>query len=88
MTSSTEVECRGLVQIAKENVWHRQFHDELNLFPVTGPTVVFEDNSASITMSTELGTPHKRSKHFGIEWAYFKESVEIGRDYTDSRVHK
>jgi hypothetical protein len=78
MTSSTEVECRGLVQIAKENVWHRQFHDELNLFPVTGPTVVFEDNSASRTMSTELGTPHKRSKHFGIEWAYFKESVELG----------
>src|SRR4051794_34237753 len=22
--------------------------------------------------------PHKRSKHFGIEWAYFKECVELG----------
>jgi hypothetical protein len=77
MTSSTEVECRGLVQISKENVWHRQFHQELNLFPVVSPTIVFEDNSASITMATDLGTPHKRSKHFGIEWAYFKECVEL-----------
>ena len=77
MTSSTEVECRGLVQIAKENVWHRQFHDELNLFPVTTATVVYEDNQASITMSTNQGIPHKRSKHFGIEWAFFKQAVEF-----------
>ena len=27
MTSSTEVECRRLLQISKENVWHRQFHE-------------------------------------------------------------
>ena len=73
MTSSTEVECRGLVQISKENVWHRQFQQELNLYPVD----VFEDNTASITMASDLGTPHKRSKHFGIEWAYFKECVEL-----------
>ena len=78
MTSSTEVECRGLVQIAKENVWHRQFHDELNLFPIVEPTTIFEDNTASITMSKDPGTPHKRSKHFGIEWAFFKQSVEMG----------
>jgi hypothetical protein len=77
MTSSTEVECRGLVQIAKENQWHRQFHEELNLYPPVGPTVVFEDNQASITMSKKDGTPHKRSKHFGIEWAYFKQAVEL-----------
>ena len=76
MTSSTEVECRGLVQISKENFWHRQFHQEVNLYQLEGPTSVYEDNSASITMSTDLGVPHKRSKHFGIEWAFFKESVE------------
>ena len=77
MTSSTEVECRGLVQISKENMWHRQFHEELNLFPVETPSVIFEDNTASSTMASDLGTPHKRSKHFGIEWAYFKECVEL-----------
>ena len=25
-----------------------------------------------------MGTLHKRSKHFGIEFAYFKQSVEMG----------
>jgi hypothetical protein len=68
----------SLVQIAKENVWHRQFHDELNLFRISEPTTVFEDNTASITMSTNPGVPHKRSKHFGIEWAFFKQAVEMG----------
>jgi hypothetical protein len=29
-------------------------------------------------MSKDLSTPHKRSKHFGIEWSFFKESVEHG----------
>ena len=77
MTSSTEVECRGLVQISKENMWHRQFHLELNLFAVDTPTIIFEDNTASISMAEDHGTPHKRSKHFGLEWAYFKECVEL-----------
>ena len=77
MTSSTEVECRGMVQISKENQWHRQFHEELNIYPPVEPTIIYEDNMASITMSTDKGSPHKRSKHFGIEWAYFKEAVEV-----------
>jgi hypothetical protein len=77
MTSSTEVECRGLVHFGKENLWHRQLHAELGLYPVNQPTIVFEDNTASITLSSNLGTPHKKSKHFGIEWAFFKESVEM-----------
>lgn len=42
------------------------------------PTVAYEDNTASITLSSNLGTPHKKSKHFGIEWSFFKESVEFG----------
>ena len=78
MTSSTEVECRGLVHFSKENLWHRQFHKELKLFPVKAPTVVYEDNTASIHLASDPSTPHKRSKHFGIEWAFFKESVELG----------
>ena len=42
MTLSTEVECRGLVQFGKENQWHRQFHNELNLFSVDKPTIAMK----------------------------------------------
>ena len=76
MTSSTEVECRGLVQISKENLWHRQLQKEMGMYNVDKPTIVYEDNTAAISLSLDLSTPHKRSKHFGIEWSYFKESVE------------
>jgi len=78
MTSSTEVECRGLCQFSKENSWQRQFHEELGLFPIDKPTIAWEDNSASIHLSTNPGVLHKRSKHFGLEWALFKQSVEYG----------
>ena len=77
MTSSTEVECRGLVQFGKENAWHRQLQAELNLFKVDEPTIVYEDNTASISLAHNQSTPHKKSKHFGLEWAYFKEAVEF-----------
>ena len=53
MTSSTEAECRGLVHFSKENLWHRQFYQELGLYAILKPTVVFEDNTASITMSND-----------------------------------
>lgn len=78
MTSSTEVECRALVQFSKENLWQRQFHGELGLFKTDGPTIVYEDNSASISLSKIPGNHHKKSKHFGLEWSMFKESVEFG----------
>ena len=78
MTSSTEVECRALVQFSKENLWQRQFHGELGLFKTDGPTIVYEDNSASISLSKIPGNHHKKSKHFGLEWSMFRESVEFG----------
>ena len=77
MTSSTEVECRALVHFGKENQWHRQLQNELGLYSVSLPTLTYEDNTASISLATSQGVPHKKSKHFGIEWAYFKESVEL-----------
>jgi hypothetical protein len=78
MTSSTEVECRALCQFSKENIWERNFHGELALFTADGPTIVYEDNSASISLANNPGTYHKKSKHFGLEWSMFKESVELG----------
>jgi len=42
-------------------------HSGLRYFPVVPPTVVYQDNTAAIALST--GAPkHKRSKHFGIEF--------------------
>jgi hypothetical protein len=78
MTSSTEAECRGLVTVGKENLWHLQLHKELGLFKIDQPTIIYEDNTASIHMASDLSTPHKRSKHFGVEWSFFKESVKMG----------
>ncbi len=78
MTSSTESECRGLVHISKENLWHRKFQKELSLYDISSPIIVFEDNISSISLSNNLSTPHKRSKHFDIEFSFFKQSVELG----------
>jgi hypothetical protein len=78
LSSSTEVECRGLSQLVKENLWQRQLQLELGIFEVQQPTTVYEDNTASITMSTNPGIPHKRSKHYGIEWTMCKEAVADG----------
>jgi hypothetical protein len=33
---------------------------------------------SSITMSSDPGVPHKRSKHFGVEFSYFKQSALLG----------
>ena len=41
-------------------------------------TIVYEDNSASISLANNPGIHHKKSKHFGLEWSMFKESVEFG----------
>jgi hypothetical protein len=78
VTSSTEAECRGLSQFAKENKWQRQLQHDLGLYVNLAPTLIFEDNTAAITMATNQGMPHKRSKHFDVEWHYFKETVEHG----------
>ena len=91
MTSSTEVECRGLTEVSKENVWHRQLHQELGLFDISNPSVVFEDNHSSILLLENQGTPHKKSKHFGIEWAYVKEAAnlkEILVQYVETTVQR
>ena len=77
VTSSTEAECQGLVYFAKENVWQRKLHKELRLYSIEAPTKVYEDNAAAILMSNSPGISHKRSKHFDIEFSYFKQSVSL-----------
>ena len=77
VTSSTEAECQGLVYFAKENIWQRKLHKELSLYSTEHPTIVYEDNAAAILMANNLGISHKRSKHFDIEFSYFKQSVTL-----------
>lgn len=77
VSSTTEAEVHGLVHLGKENIWEREFHSVLQYFAQMPPTVVYQDNTAAIALST--GAPkHKRSKHFGIEFDMFKEYVQLG----------
>src|ERR1700760_2319629 len=78
MSSSTEAECHALVATGKENIWQREYISNLGLFApgepgvsprnILPPTKVFQDNRAALLLSA--GAPsHKRSKHFGLEFA-------------------
>ena len=66
----------GLIHLGKENVWEREFHKTLGYFSEVAPTVVYQDNTAAITLSTKAPC-HKRNKHFGIEVDMFKEYIEL-----------
>jgi hypothetical protein len=77
VSSSTEAECHGLAQLGKENIWEREFQKYLGYFKEFPPTVVKNDNTSSIKLSTG-GPCHKRSKHFGIEFDLFRECVSLG----------
>ena len=72
---NTPRECNALVLCGKENIWEREFLQTLNIFSEIPPTIVYEDNKSSITLSG-AGTHHKRSKHFGLEWEIFKEYLK------------
>src|SRR5262249_18115977 len=73
MHSTTEAECHGLVSLGKENIWQRDFQNVLGFFRNIGPTLVFQDNSSAIRLATGGCRIHKKSKHFGIEFAAFRE---------------
>jgi len=91
MTSSTEVECKGLIEVAKENVWQRQLQQELCLYKNYSPTKIFEDNTSCIYLINQKGTPHKRVKFFEIDWSYVKESAELGEiavEYVQSSLQR
>ena len=77
MSSSTEAECNGLVQAGKENIWEREFHSVLDLYPVEHPTVVFQDNMSAIKLASGVKVSKKRSGHFGIDFDLFREYVAL-----------
>lgn len=83
MGSSTEAECYGLYEVARENIWQRQLQQELQLYEIS-PTVVYEDNKSSIALIEKDGVAHKRVKHYGVNWSFVKDCVrlhEMGVEY-------
>ena len=74
VSPSTEAEVHGLVHLGKEISGQREFHQGLGYFREIPPTLVYQDNTAAISLSH--GAPvHKRSKHFGMEFDMFREYV-------------
>ena len=55
MSSSTEAECHALILTGKENIWEREFIQQLKIFRgrASGipPTEVFQDNRAALLLS-------------------------------------
>ena len=39
---------------------------------------MYEDNTAAISLAKNPAGSQKRIRHFGIEWAHFKQAVELG----------
>ena len=60
--STTEAELRAFVAGVFEVLWARYFLEELG-YPQIGPTPVYEDNSAVVTLMETLASPSGRTKH-------------------------
>jgi len=78
MTSSTEAECYGLYEVARENVWQRQMQEELPFYNKIPATSVYEDNQSTMALLKNDGPVHKRVKHYGVNWSYVKECKSRG----------
>ena len=76
--SSTEAECNGLVQFAKENKWERELHESLNIYEIRRATWVSHDNQSAIKLTEGIKVQNKRSKHFGLEFDWLREHVALG----------
>jgi hypothetical protein len=76
VTSSTESECHGLVEAAKEGKWIKKFVKELDIFPPLPPTLMYQDNMSAIKLAGTTDKFHKRSRHFSIEFDFFREMVD------------
>jgi hypothetical protein len=75
--SSTEAEYLALCEGAKLVAWARQLLSELG-YPQPGPTVVYEDNQATIKMVNN-GNDKGRTKHIDVRFHYIREMIEQGQ---------
>jgi len=60
--SSSEAELRGFVMGVFEVLWSRFILEEIG-YPQIGPTPIYEDNSAVVTLMETLASPSGRTKH-------------------------
>lgn len=75
--SSTEAEYLALCEGAKLVAWARQFLSELG-YPQPNPTVVYEDNQATIKMVNN-GNDKGRTKHIDVRFHYIREMIQKGQ---------
>jgi hypothetical protein len=71
--SSTEAEYKAIYEAGKEVIWISQILDELN-YPISVPSVFYEDNSSAIHAS-ENPVQHSRLKHIDIVYHQIREWV-------------
>ena len=76
-TSTTEAEYTASALAAREAVWLRNLFAEIG-FEQTRPTVLYEDNRASIILAQDPQF-HQRSKHFDVRYHYVREKQAEGQ---------
>lgn len=74
--STTEAEYVALCQAVQEAVWLRNLLSSL-YFMQNGPTVIFEDNQSTISLSNSLcSISNSRLKHVEIKFHYVKDIIK------------
>lgn len=74
--SAAEAEFVAAVEACREIIWLRGVLSDMG-FPQHGPTTLFEDNTAAISLATGTGK-HPRTKHIDIRFHFLKEQVAHG----------
>ena len=76
-TSSTHAELRAIFQLTKDILFVISLCDSLHR-PISLPAIVFEDNSASITLTQDFHGRTKNCRHFLMLVDYIREQVASG----------
>jgi len=75
-TSTAEAEYMSLGAAAKDVIWTRNILSELNEL-AEGPSLIYQDNQASISMATNVRVSSK-SKHIQVRHHFVRELIEDG----------
>ncbi|SCV71383.1 BQ2448_2971 [Microbotryum intermedium] len=75
-TLTTEAEILSASSATREAIWLRRLAGDVGI-PQSGPTIIQEDNAASIQISKDP-VDHMRTKHFDIAHLFVRERVASG----------
>ena len=73
--STAEAEYIALSSATQEAMWLRQLLSSLKDFPLSEPTIIYEDNQSTICMAKN-NQSHGRSKPVDIKFHFVREQVE------------